>query len=191
MRQARDSRTGTKDSPTLIRLLRCSTRSPPRVLLKHGVDVKIENAPLPSPDGPSKSHLSRCLLKTILIVENDPTEMRAAASIAEALGVTKRHSFSTVRDTLAFLQVCLDGGSPFPDALIVDLDMGQESGFELLRHWRTTALQSVPIIVWSALGADHYQQMCKIFRIDHFVGKWEGNDALRKCLIECSDGRSR
>ncbi|MGA9673449.1 MAG: hypothetical protein WBQ94_29935, partial [Terracidiphilus sp.] len=71
---------------------------------------------------------------------------------------------------------------PFPDGIVLDLNLGYESGYELLRFWhRTPELSKIPVIVWSVLG-DEQREMCKLFNVKHFVAKWEGEEAFREAL---------
>jgi len=52
----------------------------------------------------------------------------------------------------------------------------------LLRFWHSNpALRTIPLIVWSILGEEQ-KQMCSLFKVKQFVGKWEGNDALQDAL---------
>jgi hypothetical protein len=46
-------------------------------------------------------------------------------------------------------------------------------------------LQSIPVIVWSVLGEEQ-REMCKLFKVREYVGKWAGKDALREVLKQLS-----
>ena len=51
---------------------------------------------------------------------------------------------------------------PLPDLIILDLDLGYESGFELLRFWhRNSELSSIRLIVWTAMGEEQ-QHICRL-----------------------------
>ena len=130
--------------------------------------------------------------RTALILENNPADLLIASSVAEVAGIQNVHTFATLAQAQAFLEHGLRGENPLPDVMIIDLDLGQESGFELLRFWRTNPrLESIPVIVWTVLGPAHYQQMCDVFRVSRFLGKWEGQTALRDCLINFADATSQ
>ena len=122
--------------------------------------------------------------KRLLLVEDQPQDIRFAASSAEAVGfeqVEARTSVQTARD---YLDKCLQGESPLPDGIVLDLDLGYDSGYELLRYWHSTPrLAEIPLIVWSILGDDQ-REMCRLFKVSRFVAKWEGPEAFREALGE-------
>jgi CheY-like chemotaxis protein len=124
--------------------------------------------------------------KSILILENDPLDLRLASRVANAVGIEQVHGFSSLEQALMFLTEVVNGDRSAPDVIVADLDLGHDSGFELLRFWRTSPpLEKIALIAWSALGAEHYKQMCEVFAVTHFVGKWQGENALRDCLADC------
>ena len=95
----------------------------------------------------------------ILIVEDQPNDVHIAAKAAEASGfsmVEARSSAGAARD---YLEKGLAGAHALPDAILLDLDLGYESGFELLRYWHGDArLSQIPLIVWTVLG-DQYREI--------------------------------
>lgn len=124
-------------------------------------------------------------LNSLLIVEDDAVDVLSAASVARTLGLEHSRTFNSVARAISFLQGCLEERTSLPDVILLDLDLGQESGYELLRIWRTTSrLSKVPLLVWSGLG-DHHQELCDVFKVTAFVAKWRGKDALRKALLMC------
>ena len=77
----------------------------------------------------------------------------------------------------------LKGEVPLPDGIVLDLDLGHESGFELLRFWHSTPrLSSIPVMIWSVL--DNEKQICELFKVNSFVSKWEGPKAFRDALAQ-------
>jgi hypothetical protein len=61
------------------------------------------------------------------------------------------------------------------------LDLGLDSGFELLRKWHSTPrLAAIPILIWSVL--DEHRELCELFKITSYVSKWEGMEAFREKL---------
>lgn len=120
--------------------------------------------------------------KSILIVEDDAEDMARAVSVVRSLGVESVHPYGTAAQAQFFLEKCLAGEHSVPDAIILDLDLGQESGYELLRFWRTSpGLAGMAVVVWSGLG-DHYRDLCDLFRVNVFIPKWKGADALKDAL---------
>lgn len=80
----------------------------------------------------------------------------------------------------SYLEKGLNGDGPLPDFILLDLDLGRDSGYELLRVWHSTpALAAIPVMVWSILG-DEQRSMCGLFGVKHYVAKWEGPAAVRE-----------
>jgi DNA-binding response OmpR family regulator len=121
-------------------------------------------------------------MKRLLLVEDELKDLEFAADTARSLGfelVDARTSSSGAR---VYLENALDGHGPFPDCIVLDLNLGYESGYEILRFWHITpGLKGIPVIVWSQLG-DEQRDMCKLFKVSSFVAKWEGKEAFREAL---------
>lgn len=82
----------------------------------------------------------------------------------------------------SYLESVLDGKQPVPDVMVVDLDLGYESGFELLRFRHGhPELSSMRLIVWTVLG-EQQQQICRLFKVDAVVSKADGVPALKRAL---------
>lgn len=128
-------------------------------------------------------------LNSLLIVEDDAVDALSAAGVARTIGLEHLRTFNSVSCSISFLQGCAEGRVSLPDVILLDLDLGQESGYELLRIWRTTSqLSKIPLVVWSGLG-DHHKELCDIFKVTAFVPKWQGKDALRQALLTCLEQR--
>lgn len=122
---------------------------------------------------------------SLLIVEDDAVDVLSAASVARTLGLEHLRTFNSVSRAISFLHGCIEGRTSLPDVILLDLDLGQESGYELLRNWRTNPqLSKIPLVIWSALG-DHHRELCEIFKVTAFVPKWKGKDTLRQALLTC------
>jgi DNA-binding response OmpR family regulator len=118
----------------------------------------------------------------VLIVEDQPSDLRIAIAAAQESGfadVEARSSIAAARD---FLQKALDEGRSLPDAIVLDLDLGYESGFELLRYWHSNLqLSKVPVVVWTILG-NQYREICEMFKVNAYLDKGAGGPALRSTL---------
>jgi CheY-like chemotaxis protein len=83
-------------------------------------------------------------------------------------------------------RVLLDAGllgeTSLPDAIILDLDLGYESGYELLRFWHSTPqLSKIPLIVWTVAG-DEQREICGLFKVNAYVSKMDDISQLRNVL---------
>jgi len=120
-------------------------------------------------------------MKRLLLVEDQPKDVRTATDVAESLGIESVQAYTTVHDALSSLEKGLSGESPLPDGIVLDLDLGLESGFELLRYWHSSPqLHRIPLIVWSVV--EKQRDVCELFKVNSFVSKWEGIEAIREAL---------
>ena len=120
--------------------------------------------------------------RRLLVVENEPKDLKLAADAARSLGVEDVEARTSLDAALTYLEKGLKGEYPLPDGIVLDLDLGRDSGYELLRFWHSSPeLSKIPLIVWSVLGEEH-SRMCNLFKVKTFVGKWEGVAALREAL---------
>jgi CheY-like chemotaxis protein len=121
-------------------------------------------------------------LKRLLLVENEPRDVQIAVNAARSLGISEVDARTSLDAAKSYLEKGLKGEGPLPDGIVLDLDLGYDSGYELLRHWHNTpALFAIPLIVWSVLGEEQ-REMCKLFKVNSFVGKWEGTAAFEEAL---------
>lgn len=118
----------------------------------------------------------------LLIIEDDPHDMKRAGEAARLAGFSELEGKTTLRGARTYLEERLSGESKLPDGIVLDLDLGHESGYELLGYWHSSPrLRTIPIIVWSQLGEEQ-RNLCNLFKVTEFVGKWQGSDALEKAL---------
>lgn len=125
----------------------------------------------------------------LLIVEDHPNDLQIAVEVARSAGVDEVEARTSVLASISYLERGLKGEIPLPDCIILDLDLGYESGYELLRFWHSNpALKAAGMIVWTLLGEEQ-REICKLFNIQHYVSKWEGTAALRDALRQVQSGR--
>jgi CheY-like chemotaxis protein len=118
----------------------------------------------------------------LLLVEHEPRDVKQAAETARRAGFAEIDARTSPQAARAYLEDRLAEGGLLPDGIVLDLDFGIESGYELLRFWHSNPqLRGVPVVVWSIMGEDQ-RKMCDLFKVKKFVGKWEGNDALQQVL---------
>lgn len=121
-------------------------------------------------------------LKRLLVVENEPKDVKLAVETARSVGFAEVEARTTFDGAKTYLDKGLSGEGPLPDGIVLDLDLGYDSGYELLRYWHSTpGLSRIPLIVWSVLGEEQ-RAMCNLFKVKSFVGKWEGTSAFRDAL---------
>ncbi|MGA2349177.1 MAG: response regulator [Terracidiphilus sp.] len=129
-------------------------------------------------------------LKRILLVEDEPRDIRLAASTAESIGISEVDARSSIQAARNYLDNGLRGEGPLPDGIVLDLNLGYESGYELLRYWHSEPrLSKIPVIVWSVLG-DEQRHMCSLFHVSRYVAKWDGPKAIQEALESLNDSVS-
>lgn len=126
----------------------------------------------------------------VLLVEDQPKDLRIAENVATASGFTRVEARSSAMAAKVLLESGLEGKVPLPDAIILDLDLGYESGFELMRFWHgNPRLAKIPLIVWTILG-DEQREICRLFKVSAFVSKSEDVSLLRKALQQFAQAAS-
>jgi CheY-like chemotaxis protein len=118
----------------------------------------------------------------VLIVEDQANDLRNAAAVAQESGFSSIEARSSTGAARLLLEKAIAGSAPLPDAIVLDLDLGYESGFELLRYWHSDPrLSKIPVVIWTILG-DQYREICEMFKVSGYVDKSAGAAALRKAL---------
>lgn len=121
-------------------------------------------------------------MSRILIVEDNTSDIRLSADVLKKLNVTDVDVVNNVPRAILRLQDIAEGKKPGPELVILDLSFTRESGFEVLRYWKTNRdrLKDTNIVVWTAMGETE-QQLCHYFGVD-VVPKWTGPDELESVL---------
>jgi len=118
----------------------------------------------------------------VLVVEDQANDLRVAVAAAQEAGFSDVEARSSITAAREYLEKALDGNGRLPDAIVLDLDLGYESGFELLRFWHSNPrLSSIAIVIWTILG-DQYREICEMFKVRGYVDKGGGIAPLRKAL---------
>lgn len=130
------------------------------------------------------------IVTRILIVENEPRDILIAEQCAMRSGFSGATATQSADEALALLTKARADAQDLPDAILLDLDLGSESGFDLLRsRYRTPWLMTIPLIVWTGLS-DHNHDICGVFKIQGYVSKSADEqdlcDVLESVLLQPS-----
>jgi CheY-like chemotaxis protein len=118
----------------------------------------------------------------LLIVEDQPNDLRNATETARSLGFTEVEARSSAMAAKLYLEKAVEGDHPLPEVILLDLDLGYESGFELLRFWHGNPnLSAIPMIVWTVMGEDQ-REICRLFKVTAFISKSDGLHLLKEAL---------
>ena len=92
-------------------------------------------------------------IERLLIVEDQRDDQLRASEIARAIGIGIIEARSSCAAARSLIEQGLRGEVSLPGAIVLDLDLGYESGHEFLRFWyMTPGASKIPLIVWSRLG---------------------------------------
>jgi CheY-like chemotaxis protein len=113
-------------------------------------------------------------MRRILIVEDDAEDYRFAEKCARRVGITEIQASPSAAATIAILEKAHIDKSALPDVILIDLDLGPESGFDFLRYrYRHPKFSTIPVVVWTKLG-DQNRAFCEIFKVQGYVSKSNG-----------------
>ena len=116
----------------------------------------------------------------VLIVEDNVSDIRNAAAALKSLGVSDVEAVSHVADAIARLQNAVDGLQPVPYLVLLDLDFSRESGFEVLRFWKShPELKATQVVVWTSMGQTE-MQLSRYFGVE-VVPKGSGAQSYWRC----------
>lgn len=125
----------------------------------------------------------------VLILEDTPADLRKAADVAKRAGFTEIEVFRFATDAQLYLENAIKEKVPVPDAMVIDLELGVESGFEVLRFWHSNRqLRPIPVVVWSVMGR-HEREICELFHINRFVSEDDGSPALLDALASITGSK--
>lgn len=129
-------------------------------------------------------------MQRVLIVEDTPSDMRQSTAVVKKLGAADIITMNNIAAAILFLQDVTEGTKAAPDLILLDLSFPRESGFEVLRYWKSNAkLNGIPVVVWTVMG-DTEKQLCEFFGVKQVVPKWAGPkelEAALKTLVTASD----
>lgn len=130
-------------------------------------------------------------MSSALIVEDTNSDLRQSAAVVKKLGFKDVDAVNNVPGALMILQDGVDGKKPLPDLVLLDLSFTRESGFEVLRYWKSNknSMKGTRIVVWTVMGETE-QQLCRYFGVE-VVSKWAGPEELEKVLRHYAPQQSK
>lgn len=117
----------------------------------------------------------------VLIVEDDDADSQKAGKIFQKLGLDIQ-SMVSVETAEYFLERVVQGVFEPPDLIVLDLGFPGESGYAILRHWKSTpGLYSIPIVVWTQLSQMDCD-LAELFGVRRVIKKSQGPAALEAAV---------
>lgn len=113
----------------------------------------------------------------VYIVEDDSLSIRQAVqSLTREFPDVEISVFTSPATALQALEDLEAQKFTPPDLIVLDLGFGSQSGFEVLRYWKSSR-SPIPVIVWTQLDTT-YQDLCRLFGVKAVVSKLDGPQAL-------------
>ena len=126
------------------------------------------------------------MMHRVLIVEDTPSDLRQSTAVLKKLGSKEITTFNNIAAAMLYLQDVAEGTQEPPDLILLDLSFPKESGFEVLRYWKSSPkLHPIHIVVWTVMGETE-KKLCRFFGVDHVVPKWAGAKELEAVLRQYS-----
>jgi len=121
-------------------------------------------------------------MRRVLIVEDTPGDVRQSTAVVKKLGANDVIAVNNIAAAILFLQDVVEGTKEAPDLILLDLSFPHESGFEVLRYWKSNAkIHGIHVVVWTIMG-DTEKKLCQFFGVEHVVPKWAGPQELETAL---------
>lgn len=119
----------------------------------------------------------------VLLIEDQSSDIRQALQILQELELNDVIIRTGALEAMEALRGIERGQQPLPNLVILDLQLGYESGFEILRYWKASpTLCVVPIVVWTGIGGKVEEDICHHFGVSNFIRKEAGPTALKQAL---------
>lgn len=122
------------------------------------------------------------MIRRVLIIEDTPADTRQSINVVKSLGAEEVTALDNIASAMLVLQDILESTREAPDLILLDLSFPKESGFEVLRYWKSNPkLHSIHVVVWTIMGETE-KKLCQFFGVDHVVPKWAGPKELEATL---------
>jgi len=116
-----------------------------------------------------------------VVIDDNKDDLFIATRLLGRAGIKDITQFSGIPEAIVFLEDIAEGIRPCPDLVVLDLNVGHDSGFEVLRHYKSnTKLHACDIIVWTGSGAIE-KELCEHFGVE-CVPKSKGDAALEQAI---------
>ena len=117
--------------------------------------------------------------------------MRQSTAVVKKLGAEEVIAINNIAAAMLFLQEVAEGTKEPPDLILLDLSFPRESGFEVLRYWKSNPkLHEIHVVVWTVMGETE-KKLCQFFGVDDVVPKWAGPKELEAALKTFAQGRDQ
>src|SRR5579872_817969 len=119
----------------------------------------------------------------VLILEDTDSDVHEVHSVLKEIGHYDLQHFVAASRAIEFLSDALKAGSELPVLMVVDLNLPDSSGYELLRFYHATPqIQAIPCAVWSVMDNEIDKKLTTWMGSKKLISKKSGPATLRKSL---------
>lgn len=121
--------------------------------------------------------------KAILIIEDSSSDADRCRTVLQELGYDGIQLITKLHQAVDYLDDVLNNLTRPPDAIVLDLGLGYESGFDILRKCHANPkLQRVPILVWSRCAEAPTKTLSNFLGAKDFLVKSPDKETLKITL---------
>lgn len=121
--------------------------------------------------------------KAILLVEDDSADSDYCRHVLHEMGYSGIQLVTSVDTAKDYLEDVINKLTHPPDAIVLDLGLGYDSGFEVLRKCHASPkLKDVPILVWTKRDDAQTEAFSRKLGAKDFLVKSDDRVELRKTL---------
>jgi CheY-like chemotaxis protein len=116
-----------------------------------------------------------------IVIDDNKDDLFIATRLLRRARIKNITQFSRIPEAMLYLEEIAEAIRPCPDLIVLDLNVGHDSGFEVLRLYKSNpGLQACDIIVWTGSGAIE-KELCEHFGVE-CVPKSGGDAALVEAI---------
>jgi DNA-binding response OmpR family regulator len=121
--------------------------------------------------------------KVILLIEDEPSASTVCATVLHEMGYDGVQLITQVLAAEQHLDDIVSNLTGPPAAIVLDLGLGYDSGFSVLRKCHAEPrLKKVPILVWTKRSDRETKSFCDQLGADDFLVKSDDDRELRETL---------
>lgn len=122
-------------------------------------------------------------MSQILMVEDLDSDVRALQATLRELGNFELRTYRAASQAVEHLSSALEEGRDKPKLIIVDLNLPNSSGYELLRYYHAHPnCHEIPLVVWSVMDGETDQKLTSWMGAKKLISKNSGPTTLKKSL---------
>ena len=122
-------------------------------------------------------------MSQILMVEDLDSDVRELQAVLRELGDFDLRSYRAASQAVEHLSSTLANGGEKPKLIVVDLNLPNSSGYELLRYYHSHPdCHEIPLVVWSVMDGETQEKLTTWMGAKKFISKNSGPTTLKKSL---------